>query len=820
MLRLLFFLLALSLSAKVKPDPSRWQAWLEPDTRSFTSTVDARDGFKDNLVPRGLVLPLEDQHYACFDIDLLRVAALWRADSAEVPFDYAGMAVYSYPDIRRKVMAGQKNLPRPIGPRLLESPRIPGVSIGDPRLSDPRPLTDGADDTGRGRLPDGRFLGIDFSRGVALDYRIGDTVLRERIGASWRQWAVAAHSQPISILLGKIADSATLSGPCELRKEGELSFAYLPPAAAQTQVTLRLQPGAIPEPQPAATRWPEPITAGVAKSADFSQLAVDYLAFPEGDRAVRPSSIDFFADGRAAIVTFDGDVWIVSNIATSPSWKRFASGLHEPLSIGVRGEEIFVFDRSGFWRLDDRNGDGEADYHTLFCAEILQSAETREMAKTMVVQNDGSFVIGKPGQTGSTSHRQSGSIMRISPDGSQLRRLAYGFRHPMLGYDPGTGDITSSDQQGNYVPSTPFHLLTPDVVTYHGHLPGHAKAESYPGAITPPPVWVQHRVCGSGAGIVTTRSSQMGPLADRHLMLSFTPPTLVDVFHDGEQGGANKLPLKLDLAPFNGAVNPQDGLLYVVGFIVWGSVAKDTAGLARVRPHGEAAWPLPASARATRRGILLRYATAQEATLDDFVVKRWNYRRSKAYGSAHYRLDGKKGEDELAISSITFSADRKQIFLGVPDMVESMQIRVMRETQETYLTAHRLTGIDLSKEGFASNEVDLAPTALAKSADVPASKDLGESLYTQLGCIACHSTDGSTLGRTGPSWKGLFGSTRDIIGGAAVKADEAYLRESILDPAAKVAKGAVNGEAGMPIYAGILSASQIDSLIVYIQSLK
>jgi cytochrome c oxidase subunit 2 len=52
-----------------------------------------------------------------------------------------------------------------------------------------------------------------------------------------------------------------------------------------------------------------------------------------------------------------------------------------------------------------------------------------------------------------------------------------------------------------------------------------------------------------------------------------------------------------------------------------------------------------------------------------------------------------------------------------------------------------------------------------------------------------------------------------------VIADEAYLRESILNPAAKVAQGAVNGEAGMPIYDGVLSEEQIASIILYARSL-
>ncbi|MFT5130563.1 MAG: mono/diheme cytochrome c family protein [Rhodothermales bacterium] len=826
--RPLFLLLLLSLvaSAKVKPDPDRWRDWLEDDTRFFSATVDARDGLKDNLTPRGLVLALGDQHYACFDVDLLRMAAIWRADSAEVPFDYAGMAVYSYPKILRKVMGGQKNLPSPIGTRLLESPRLPGISIGPARLSDPRPRVKGADDTGRGRLPDGRFLGIDLSQGVTLDYRIGDVLIRERVGADsngiWRQWRIAPHTNPLSILLGKSAKSASLSGPCELRKNGALSIAHLPAAAAPTVVTYRLGTPQIPAASASPARWSEPVAMPLAKSADFKQFKVDYIGLPNGERTLRPSGIDFFADGRAAVVTFDGDIWIGSDLHTdTASWRRFASGLHEPLSIGIRHGEIFVFDRSGLWRIDDRDGDGEADYHSLFCAELQQSAETREMAKSMVIQNDGSFLVCKPGQSGGSP--QAGHVLWVSPDGTVVRSLGYGFRQPMLGYDPVSDEVTVTDQQGHYVPSTPVHVLQRDQPRYHGFLPAGLPPETHPEIIEPPAIWVQHRACQGASTVVSMRSSQMGPLADRSLLLSFTPPTLLDVFHDGEQGGVNSLPLKLDIAPLNGAVNPKDGLFYVSGFVIWGSVASNPAGIARVRPLTDTPWPLPANARATKRGILLSYAAPQDdsaAERAQYELRRWNYKRSKAYGSAHYKLNGEKGEDSLPISSIKISADRRQIFLGVPDMREAMQVFVKRDKSETFLTVHRLLDLDLTAEGFADNTVDLAASPIAKSADEPASLQLGKSLYAQLGCVACHSTDGSAAGRTGPSWKALSGATREIIGGATITADDAYLRESILDPQAKVAKGAVNGEAGMPIYAGILSDSQVDSLILYIRSLK
>ena len=62
----------------------------------------------------------------------------------------------------------------------------------------------------------------------------------------------------------------------------------------------------------------------------------------------------------------------------------------------------------------------------------------------------------------------------------------------------------------------------------------------------------------------------------------------------------------------------------------------------------------------------------------------------------------------------------------------------------------------------------------------------GEKLFQDLACANCHKTDGQ--GR-GPNLIGLFGTTVQLADGGTVKADEAYIRESILNPTAKVVAG-------------------------------
>jgi len=92
--------------------------------------------------------------------------------------------------------------------------------------------------------------------------------------------------------------------------------------------------------------------------------------------------------------------------------------------------------------------------------------------------------------------------------------------------------------------------------------------------------------------------------------------------------------------------------------------------------------------------------------------------------------------------------------------------------------------------------------------------DLGAKVFQELGCSTCHID--SAQGR-GPSLWGVFGSQVTIATGEKVTVDEAYIRESILTPTAKI----VNGYPPlMPTFQGVVSEEQIAQLTAYIKSLN
>jgi cytochrome c oxidase subunit 2 len=90
----------------------------------------------------------------------------------------------------------------------------------------------------------------------------------------------------------------------------------------------------------------------------------------------------------------------------------------------------------------------------------------------------------------------------------------------------------------------------------------------------------------------------------------------------------------------------------------------------------------------------------------------------------------------------------------------------------------------------------------------------GETLFNNLACASCHNPDS---GARGPVLNGVFNQRIKLVDGQTVVADDAYLRESIMNPAAKVTSGY---QPIMPTYQGLVNDEQLLELIEYIKTLK
>lgn len=91
----------------------------------------------------------------------------------------------------------------------------------------------------------------------------------------------------------------------------------------------------------------------------------------------------------------------------------------------------------------------------------------------------------------------------------------------------------------------------------------------------------------------------------------------------------------------------------------------------------------------------------------------------------------------------------------------------------------------------------------------------GQQLYQTLGCASCHGANGE--GGRGPTLLGVFGKQTQLVGGQTITADEPYIRESIMNPQAKLVEGF--GPI-MPTFQGQISEDQLVQLVAYIKSLQ
>lgn len=101
-----------------------------------------------------------------------------------------------------------------------------------------------------------------------------------------------------------------------------------------------------------------------------------------------------------------------------------------------------------------------------------------------------------------------------------------------------------------------------------------------------------------------------------------------------------------------------------------------------------------------------------------------------------------------------------------------------------------------------------------KGGEGEVSVEQGKQLFARNACGSCHSTDGSR--GVGPSLQGVFEHEVTLQDGSTVTADEAYLKESIMSPNAKVVQGF---QPVMPNISSSLSESEVQSLIEYIKTL-
>lgn len=883
-------------------DTLTFGSFVEKDFPFISTYLDVRNlGEKfsdDNVVARGLIIHLEDSAFVCFDRDLLRWSVAWTG---------AHLTKSLLPQVSYHDFFNKKNtIPQIAGTPVFTNGSYAGWSIGESVPRDYRPESQHREGFTWGPLPEdfGRWEGVYvYEDKVILSYRVKSTLVKELPGivrldndaVFLRSFQLAPSDDTLYLHLTEIPDlrswqidnnvisAAGTTKDTVLAARTNLVGAMIqildkrylsvkiPPSAHERQFCVSLWRGLkkdlpkfakinltektlFPQVEKGAkSRWPQMVETKGLVSPDTTAFVTDIMTLPLPNpwkRNVRVTDLAFLSHNSAVVTTFEGDVWILEGISSKLDrlrWKRFASGLYEPMSVEVYKDQIYVFGKEGIIRLHDFNNDGEADFYENFSDIMQQSAESYEWAADMIfseIHNGiliarGGALTARPGITKTLTNgfragsNHSGSILKISFDGRSAEVISTGFRAPYLGLHPEKGILTATDQQGNYVSSTPIFVVNQG--DFFG-VPATAHRTDYPEP-KPPLTWIPHRIDRSAGSQIWAVNARLGPLNDHLVHLSFGKPGLFRVLIDSVgneiQGGVSPIPVSLSTPVLKGTVGP-DGYLYLAGFNLFGSSSKGVSAIQRIR-YNEMPFLMPNSLKIGRQGIIIKFLdpidTLVAANPAHYTVKRWNYKRTDQYGSGHFKSDGTPGEERIPVSRVYVSRDKYSVLLLIPDMKPVDQLEILYSaagngnqpiTVGIWMTVKYLR--DLTSEFTHFSGVELSGIQLTKrdlesliQSDPPITREYGRKLFFDLGCSGCHSPGTETAGMYGPPFKGLYESERTLSDGSKVIADDNYLKESILRPEAKVVMGF---ESEMPSFEGIVSEADMEALILYIMYLK
>ena len=756
----------------------------------FSGTIKARFP-GENVTMKGVVVTLNEEKNAfiCYDTDLMRVSLAWTGD-------YLRFGNYM-----KEINHPQP--PEVVGTPVFGTKPRPGWATGDGPFDDPRPNKQGPLPEKwakyRGLYLYERQVVLSYTVGdtTVLELpgveRHGDRVVFTRT------FRVSASDKPLHILLcdypgglnlttyanvignptkrsaatfldemgaglitavldapantswlarpgGLWLDLPALNKPATFKlfiaKAGEIEeakFAELINGPAVLPDLMKLTKGGPP-------RWQEPVVTqgALATSGGDGPYVVDTisenLTNRWGTRAFF-GGFDFFPDGRAAVCTFHGDVWIVSGLDATLeklTWRRFATGIFQGLGLKVVDGKVYVLGRDQITRLHDLNGDGEADFYENFNNDTVATANYHEFCLDLHTDSRGDFYFfkGSPWPPDVTSPHQ-GTLLKISKDGGATEVYATGFRAPNGSAIGPRDEITVSDNEGHWMPASKLNLvkrggfygMTPAAqrdltltrggtnLTFNPSDPRaraalHARAYDGPAPVPldydQPLCWLPKNMDNSSGGQVWVTSDKWGPLKDHLLFMSYGRGTLFHVMQEQVDGVTQaamvKFPLKFSTGLMRGRVNPKDGQVYVCGVRGWQTDGTKDGGFYRVRYTGKAVHT-PVEFHALKDGLKLVFPNPLDSNVAtdvaNYAVEMWNYLYSPNYGSQEYSVvdPALKTHDKLDVKSARLSADCSAVSLEIPGLRPANQVKVKLNlkaadgtaiSQDLYATIHKM----------------------------------------------------------------------------------------------------------------------------------
>jgi hypothetical protein len=683
-----------------------------------------------NVAYRGVAVPLDGpsttaQAGYIFDTEMLRPMAAWTGGFIK----YTGV-----------VFNGDHGTnPAPKGSPVFVTKPTPGWAR-DGNLKDPRPIP-------YGPLPRdwARFQGLyRTDAGVVFAYTVGACEVLEtgnfevQDGQRFfcRTLNLAPSAQPLTVVVADVVgatfaeiDKTALvhkgkddelaafhGGPPGTRLElldGSRIVLRIPPSQQRSKIKLGVWSGAngqggkasdafarlgppadlVPLTRGGKTRFAQTVTLRGMRGQDKAAYVIDTIPVPFTNPYkswMRLGGLDFFSDGRAALTTWSGDVWIVSGIDDNlekVTWKRFASGLFQPLGLKIVDDTVYVLCRDGVHKLVDLNDDGEADFYQCVTNEFYVTSNFHEFIFDLHTDKDGNFYFVKggpvrPGGSGwdkiTPSH---GCLFKLSKDGSKLEVVARGFRAPNgMGVGP-HGELTVGDNEGTWTPMCPINWIKPG--GFYG-VPDFIPSAAKPTVRDNPLCWMPKDVDNSNGCQVWITGDRFGPLSGQMLHTSYGTCTLFNVLKEevgGQMQGGVVPVLKFDTGVMRARFVEKQNALYLAGLRGWQTSATKDAGFYRVRFTGKPA-NVPVDMHVAPGAIKITFSepldrkSAENA--DNYNIQRWNYRWKQNYGSPHFKVSNpqQQGHDDIEVEEATLSPDGRTLTLKVADLQPVMQMKI------------------------------------------------------------------------------------------------------------------------------------------------
>ncbi len=426
-------------------------------------------------------------------------------------------------------------------------------------------------------------------------------------------------------------------------------------------------------------RWPQILETAAITGSDDGPFAVDVLTPPDSNpwlAQLRFTGLDFLPDGKLAVCTWDGDVWLVESVPDSSKlhWQRIATGLFQPLGLKVVHGKIHLTCRDQLVVLHDLNGDCEIDYYECLNNDHQVTEHFHEFAMGLQTDEQGNFYYAKSGRHALKAIvPHHGTLLRVSKDGSKTEILATGFRAANGVCLNPDGSFVVTDQEGFWNPKNRINWVTLDPSgkpNFYGNMFGYTDVtDSSDSAMVPPLCWITNEFDRSPAELLWVKSPKWGALNGSLLNLSYGTGKVFLVPHEKSgsnmQGGMIQLPIPaFPTGVMRGRFHPSDGQLYLCGMFAWAGSATQPGGLYRLRATNEPAY-LPIGLHATKTGLKLTFTDPLDPTKLDpkqMRIKTWSLKRTANYGSKHY------DEKTLPVQGATLSGDRQTLTLQVADL--------------------------------------------------------------------------------------------------------------------------------------------------------